>query len=115
MVKTISWACFFVAALLFVLTNVTHPLLGILLVAISAIIGAVAVILDCFGKFNLSEQSIKWFVYALIGIKVGQLYEMPTLICIATVFAVLLILVFIVRGAKSYDNMLDEARKIDAF
>ncbi len=108
-----SWTFFFGVVLMFILSTIVPEIVGIILAPVGIVLAVITAILDCFGKFNLKEQSIKWFIYSLLVLKLGQLYELNSLIYIATGVAVVLILVFIVRSSQSYDKMLDEARKID--
>lgn len=111
-----SWAFFFGAILMFVLSIVLPELIAILLVPTGILFAVLVVVIDCFRRqFSLNEQLLKWFLYSLLFIKFGQLYDLLWVVNISGGAAMILALVVIIRRAKHYEDLLDDARKIDNF
>ncbi len=110
-----SWAFFFGAALMFILVNVCPAVIGIVLVLEGVVFAVLTIILDCFGKLNLKEQSFKLLLYSMLGIELGQLYELAWLVNLFLGVAVVMLLALVVQSAQRYEKMLDDAREIDDF
>lgn len=98
---------------MFILATVLHEIVGVVLAPVGLFFAVMTIILDCFGKISFTEQSIKWFIYSMLCIKFGQLYDIGWLVTAAFIVAVVLMLVFVVRSSQKYEELLDEARKIN--
>ncbi len=108
-----SWSLFVGVALIYVLTYFL-PTLNIIVVPVGLGVALFVLIFDAFSKNLLVKaQLFKLFLYCLLGVSFGEVYEMPVVSVVFAILAGICTLTGLIMFIRRHEDVSQEADKIN--
>lgn len=114
MKNQITWGVFFIVPMTFITSIVKPDIVEHFIVPIGCLAALFVFIIDLFcEKLFIKEQVFKFFCYALLSIRFGQLYDFQLITDIGMGVALLCSLAMVIFFSLKMDGLADECRKLD--